>query len=214
MLHHCNALIGNPLRSYFSGHELHLFLCSTWQYYACRVSLLIITWKTSFHNFELCEQWKGGKAWSYNPLRYRVFSIETANKKEKYLIFWTISQTRRNAYQMQSSFKRILAVLGLSVSLRVVKDERWQEKTVADIETDGFSSQPANSSPARDPSNCADPKLPVTPVFTLIFQMCPGKFLSKPSVPWYCLLNHTFKNASCSSWAVEESQHSSTVLPY
>lgn len=162
MLHHCSALIGNPLRSYFSGHELHLFLCSTWQYYTCRVSFLIITWKTSFHNFEVCEQWKGGKAWSYNPLRYRFFSTETANKKEKYLIFWTIPQTRRNVYQMQSSFKRILAVLGLPVSLRVVKDGRWQEKTVADIETDGFSSQPANSSPARDPSNCADPKLPVT----------------------------------------------------
>lgn len=128
MLHLCSALIGNPLKSYrCSGHELHLLLCSIWQYHTCRVSLLLITWKISFHNFEACEQWKGGKAWNYSPLRYDFFSTETANKKKKYLTFWTVSQIRRNLYQMQFNFKRILAVLGLSVSLRVVKDE---EKTV------------------------------------------------------------------------------------
>lgn len=63
---------------------------------------------------------------------------------------------------MQFNSKRILAVLGLLVSLRVVKDGRWQEKTATNTETGGFSSQPANNSPARDPSNCTDPKLPVT----------------------------------------------------
>lgn len=63
---------------------------------------------------------------------------------------------------MQFNFKRILSVLGLSISLRVVKDGRQQEKTVTNTGTDGFSSQPASNSPARDPSNCADRKLPVT----------------------------------------------------
>lgn len=47
-------------------------------------------------------------------------------------------------------------------------------------ETDGFSDQPANESPTRDPSNRADAKFPVTQFsfFILIF--------SKLPVPWNC----------------------------
>lgn len=56
------------------------------------------------------------------PYEIQVLLKETAN--EKYLIFQTVSQTRRNVYQMQFNSMRILVVLGLSVSLRVVKNRR------------------------------------------------------------------------------------------
>lgn len=52
------------------------------------------------------------------------FSIETA----KVLNILDNTQTRRNVYQMQFNFKRILAVLGLSISLRMVKDGSWPVK--------------------------------------------------------------------------------------
>lgn len=97
---------------------------------------------------------------------------------------------------MQFNSMRILVVLGLSVSLRVVKNGRWKEEIVTNSEIDGFSGQPANESPTRDPSNCADPKLPVTHIFfILIFQMCPRKFLSKLPAQWNCW-HLTFKNVS------------------
>lgn len=90
---------------------------------------------------------------------------------------------------MQFIFMRILVVVGLSVSLRVVKNEKWKEERVTNTKTDGFSNQPANESPTRDPSNCADTKFPVTHFFfSSSFSRCAlGKeFLSKLPVPWNC----------------------------
>lgn len=85
----------------------------------------------------------------------------------KNLIFQTISQTTRNVYQMQFNSMRILVVLGLYVSLRVVKDEG-----VTNTETNGFSDQPGNQSPTRAPPNCADTKFPVTHFFLSSFSRC------------------------------------------
>lgn len=65
---------------------------------------------------------KGREGMELQPYEIRVLLKETAN--EKYLIFETVSQTRRNVYQMQFNSMRILVVLGLSVSLRVVKNRR------------------------------------------------------------------------------------------
>lgn len=154
MLHLCSAPVGNLLRSYYSsGHGLHLLLCSALRYSTCRVSLLLITWEASFHNFQVCEQWQGGKAWSYNPLRYEFFTMETANRK----IFGQYLEWE-GMFTKCYSILRILAVLGLFVPLKVVKDGRWQEKAV----TEWWFQQPANDSPAGDPSYCTDPTLPVT----------------------------------------------------
>lgn len=57
------------------------------------------------------------------PYEIQVLLKETAN--EKYLIFQTVSQTRRNVYQMQFNSMRILVVLGLSVSL---SSKEWEMK--------------------------------------------------------------------------------------
>lgn len=65
---------------------------------------------------------KGREGMELQPYEIQVLLKETAN--EKYLIFQTVSQTRRNVYQMQFNSMRILVVLGLSVSLRVVKNGR------------------------------------------------------------------------------------------
>lgn len=61
---------------------------------------------------------------------------------------------------MQFNSMRISVVLGLYVSLRVVKNEG-----VTNTETIGFSNQPANQSPTRAPPNSADTKFPVTHFF-------------------------------------------------
>lgn len=65
---------------------------------------------------------KGREGMELQPYEIQVLLKETAN--EKYLIFQTVSQTSRNVYQMQFNSMRILVVLGLSVSLRVVKNGR------------------------------------------------------------------------------------------
>lgn len=65
---------------------------------------------------------KGREGMELQPYEIRILLKETAN--EKYSIFETVSQTRRNVYQMQFNSMRILVVLGLSVSLRVVKNRR------------------------------------------------------------------------------------------
>lgn len=88
-LHLCSALIRNPLGSYyFSGHELHLSLCSGWQYYTCRFSSLLTTWKKSFHNSEregrhgVTTLWNTGS--SKRNSKWKIFNISDSisDKKE------------------------------------------------------------------------------------------------------------------------------------
>lgn len=108
------------------------------------------------------------------------------------------------------SILRILAVLGLFVSFKVVKDGRWQEKTVTNRVMVSAASKWFS---CQGPTLLHRPKTSSnTQLFSSSFSRCAQGSSSPDSLcHGYWFLNLTFKNACCGSQATEEQHHASLL---